>query len=157
TSVFLMGQKNTKAEMSIFLFKRGLWLVLAELLIISLAWTYNPFYNLLILQVIWAIGISMILLALIIQFPFLLIFSLGVVIVFGHNLLDYPDINRNLKGGWLADLVYFSNFSVYSLSKDHFFLIVYAFLPWLGVMMLGYCFGKLYAHTFDAARRRKML
>src|SRR4029078_10440179 len=119
TSVFLMGQKNTKAEMSIFLFKRGLWLVLAELIIITLAWTFNPFYNLLILQVIWAIGISMVLFAVIIQLPFWLIFSLGVVIVFGHNLLDYPDINKSFRGGWLADLLYFSNFSAYSLGKDH--------------------------------------
>jgi uncharacterized membrane protein len=157
TSVFLMGQKNTKAEMSIFLFKRGLWLVLAELVIISLAWTYNPFYNLLILQVIWAIGISMILLALIIQLPFWLIFSLGVVIVFGHNLLDYPDINRNLKGGWLADILYFSNFSIYNLGKNHFFIIIYAFLPWLGVMILGYCFGRVYAKGFDAMQRKKIL
>lgn len=137
TSVFLMRQKNTKTEMSIFLFKRGLWLVIAELIIITFAWTFNPFYNLLILQVIWAIGISMILFALIIQLPFWLIFSLGVIIVFGHNLLDYPNINQNLKGGWLADLLYFSNFSFYGLGKDHSFLIVYAFLPWLGVMMLG--------------------
>lgn len=157
TSVFLMGQKNTKAQMSIFLFKRGLWLVVAELVVISLAWTYNPFYNLLILQVIWAIGISMILLALIIRLPFWLIFSLGVIIVFGHNLLDYPDINTHLKGGWLADILYFSNFSIYSLGKDHFFLIIYAFLPWLGVMILGYCFGKVYAKNFDAMRRRRIL
>jgi len=157
TSVFLMGQKNTKAEMSIFLFKRGIWLVLAELLIISLAWTYNPFYNLLILQVIWAIGISMILLALIIQLPFWLIFSLGVVIVFGHNLLDYPDINRNLKGGWLADILYFSNFSIYNLGKNHSFIIIYSFLPWLGVMILGYCFGRVYAKGFDAMQRKRIL
>src|SRR6185295_1222717 len=157
TSVFLMGQTKTKSELSLFLIKRGFWLVLVELFIITLAWTFNPFYNLFILQVIWAIGISMILFGLVIQLPFWFIFSMGFVIVFGHNLLDYPGINKSLKGGWLADLIYFSNFSIYSLSKDHFFLIVYAFLPWWGVMMLGYCFGKLYANTFDPKRRRKML
>ena len=67
TSVFLMGQKKTKSELSIFLITRGFWLVLVELFIITLAWTYNPFYNLFILQVIWAIGISMILFGLVIQ------------------------------------------------------------------------------------------
>src|SRR6478736_210856 len=157
TSVFLMGQKKTKSELSSFLITRGCWLVLVELFVITFAWTYNPFYNLFILQVIWAIGISMILFGLVIRLPFWFIFSLGFVIVFGHNLLDYPDISRNLKGGWLADLLYFSNFSIYSLGKGHFFLIVYAFLPWWGVMMLGHCFGKLYANMFDATRRRKML
>jgi len=157
TSVFLMGQKKTKSELSSFLITRGFWLVLVELFVITFAWTYNPFYNLFILQVIWAIGISMILFGLVIRLPFWFIFSLGFVIVFGHNLLDYPDINKNLKGGWLADLLYFSNFSIYSLSKDHFFLIVYAFLPWWGVMMLGYCFGKLYGNTIDPLWRRKIL
>jgi len=157
TSVFLMGQKKTKSELSSFLITRGFWLVLVELFVITFAWTYNPFYNLFILQVIWAIGISMILFGLVIRLPFWFIFFLGFVIVFGHNLLDYPDINKNLKGGWLADLLYFSNFSIYSLSKDHFFLIVYAFLPWWGVMMLGYCFGKLYGNTIDPLWRRKIL
>lgn len=157
TSVWLMGKKKSKAELSTFLIKRGFWLVLVELLIITLAWTYNPFYNLFILQVIWAIGISMILFGLLVRLPFWFIFILGFIIVFGHNLLDYPGINKNLKGGWLADLVYFSNFSIYSLSRDHFFLIVYAFLPWLGVMTLGYCFGILYAGGIDASRRKKIL
>ena len=157
TSVFLMGQKKTKSELSSFLITRGFWLVLVELFVITFAWTYNPLYNLFILQVIWAIGISMILFGLVIRLPFWFIFFLGFVIVFGHNLLDYPDINKNLKGGWLADLLYFSNFSIYSLSKDHFFLIVYAFLPWWGVMMLGYCFGKLYGNTIDPLWRRKIL
>jgi uncharacterized membrane protein len=157
TSVFLMGQKRTKSQISVFLIKRGFWLVFVELVIITFGWTYNPFFNLFILQVIWAIGISMILLGILVLLPFWLIFALGVIIVFGHNLLDYPEINKNLRGGWFSDLIYFSNFSIYSLGKDHFFLIVYAFLPWLGVMMLGYCFGKLYRKTVDPLWRRKKL
>lgn len=157
TSVFLMGKKKSRSELSAFLLKRGFWLVFVELVIITFGWTYNPFFNLFILQVIWAIGISMILLGIVVQLPFWFVFSLGCIIVFGHNLLDYPAINKNFKGGWLADLVYFSNFSVYNLNKDHLFIIVYAFLPWWGVMILGYCFGKLYTNAFDPARRRKIL
>jgi len=157
TSVFLMGQRKTKSELSAFLIKRGFWLVFVELVIITFGWTYNPFFNVFILQVIWAIGISMIFLGLLVQLPFWLIFSLGFIIVFGHNLLDYPEINKSLKGGWLADLLYFSNFSIYYLDKNHLFIIVYAFLPWLGVMMLGYCFGKLYVKTVNPLWRRKML
>lgn len=157
TSVFLMGQKKTKFELGIFLIKRGFWLVFVELVIITFGWTYNPLFNVFILQVIWAIGISMIFLGLVVQLPFWLIFSLGVIIVFGHNLLDYPEINKSLKGGIIADLVYFSNFSVYNLDKNHLVFIVYAFLPWLGLMMLGYCFGKLYNKPVDHLWRRKML
>jgi uncharacterized membrane protein len=157
TSVFLMGKKKSRSQLSSFLIKRGFWLVFVELVIITFGWTYNPFFNLFILQVIWAIGISMILLGVVVQLPYWFIFTLGCIIVFGHNLLDYPAVNKDIKGGWLADLLYFSNFSLYNLNKEHLFIIVYAFLPWWGVMMLGYCFGKLFTNAFDPIRRRKIL
>lgn len=156
-SAYLIGLKRSKPELSTFLIKRGIWLVLVELFIITLGWTYNPFYNLFILQVIWAIGVSMILLGLIVQLPYQLIFAFGFIIVFGHNLLDYPSIGDPLKGSWWSNLLYFSNFNVYQPIHDHFVIIVYAFLPWLGVMILGYCFGKIYAPAFDAIKRRKIL
>src|SRR5829696_4361345 len=60
TSAYLSGQRKTKKELSSFLIKRGLWLVLTEVVVITLAWSFNPFYNTIILQVIWAIGMSMI-------------------------------------------------------------------------------------------------
>lgn len=157
TSVYLMSRKKSKKELSSFLITRGLWLVIVEVLIITLGWTFNPLYNLLILQVIWAIGISMILLGLLIWLPYKMIFILGIVIVFGHNILDNAAVNEGLKGTALADLLYFSNFAVYPIFKDHYFIIVYSFLPWTGVMLLGYCFGKLYGQEVDAAWRRKKL
>src|SRR3954471_24610102 len=60
TSAFLMRGKKTKAQLSAFLITRGFWLVLVELFIITLGWTFDPLYHLFILQVIWAIGVSMI-------------------------------------------------------------------------------------------------
>lgn len=157
TSVFIMGQKKSKTELSGFLIKRGIWLVLVELLIITLGWTFDPLYHLLILQVIWAIGISMIIMGLIIYLPKQIIFILGLLIVFGHNLLDNPDISKGLKGSLFSDLVYFSNFSSYEIFKGHSFMIVYAFLPWTGVMMLGYAFGQFYKQGFDPGKRKKIL
>lgn len=157
TSIFLMGQKKSKQELASFLIKRGFWLVFVEVIIITFGWTYNPFFNLLILQVIWAIGISMIIMGIIVLLPYWLIFTIGFIIVFGHNLLDYPGINKNLKGGFLADLFYFSNFSAHAIDKNHFIFIVYSFVPWTGVMMMGYCFGKLFRNNVDTAWRKKML
>jgi uncharacterized membrane protein len=153
-----MSRKKTKAELSSFLIKRGVWLVIVEVIIITFGWTFNPLFNLFILQVIWAIGVSMIILGLLVLLSFNVILAIGVVIVFGHNLLDYPNINNGLKGGLLADLLYFSNFSVHNIfDNNHFIFIVYSFVPWTGVMLLGYCFGKLFAPSFDAAKRRKLL
>src|SRR6266487_646855 len=64
TSAYLLGLKKTKAALSGFLLKRGAWLIVIEAAIISLALTFNPIYSAIIFQVIWAIGISMVLLGL---------------------------------------------------------------------------------------------
>jgi len=157
TSIFLMSRKKSKPELTTFLVKRGVWLILVELILITFSWTFNPSYNFIILQVIWALGISMVILGLLINLPMKILLILGLLIVFGHNIMNYPSISENLKGGWLADLLYFANFSVYTLDKTHVFIIVYAFVPWLGVMILGYCFGKLFSTEFDASRRKKIL
>lgn len=157
TSAYLVGQRKTKKEVSLFLLTRGLWLLLVEVVIITFGWTFNPGYNFIILQVIWAIGASMILLSLLVLLPYQIIFAIGLIIVAGHNILDYPSVSSGLKGSVLSNLLYFSNFSTFNIGKDHLFVIVYSFLPWTGVMALGYCFGKFYKAGIDPVWRRKKL
>jgi uncharacterized membrane protein len=156
TSAYLISLRKTKKQLSEFLVKRGCWLVLVEIFIITFAWTFNPFYNVIILQVIWAIGVSMLLLGLLVHLPLKLILVLGLVIVMGHNLLQYAPFNT-LKGGFWTDLLYYTNFTAYQIDQHHLVLIVYSFLPWTGVMLLGFYFGKLYEAAMQAARRRKIL
>src|SRR5204862_5422088 len=67
TSAFLQSARKTKKELSAFLIKRGLWLIFVEVAIISFAWSFNPNYNFIFFQVIWAIGISMVLLGILVQ------------------------------------------------------------------------------------------
>lgn len=98
----------------------------------------------------------MILLSLIIYLPFSIIFLIGVLIVIGHNLLDYSIIKTALQGGFLSDLIYFANFSAYELGTNHILMIVYAFLPWTGVMILGYCLGKIFENHVDAEKKKKI-
>jgi uncharacterized membrane protein len=157
TSIYLMSLRKTKSELSVFLIKRGLWLVFLEVVVVTFAWTFNPFYNLIFLQVIWAIGISMIILGLFVNFPYKIILATGIIIVAAHNLMDFPSISSGLKGSFFSDLVYFTNFSIHPLFQNHFALVIYAFLPWTGVMLLGYCFGKLFEPRVDEAKRRKVL
>ena len=92
TSAFLAGQKRSKKEHSLFLIKRGLWLVFVELAVITLGWTFNPLYNVLILQVIWAIGWSMVILGLLVRTSNTVILVTGLLLFFGHNLLDYAEV-----------------------------------------------------------------
>jgi uncharacterized membrane protein len=157
TSAYLFGLRRSKSMLSAFLIKRGLWLIAIEILVVTLGWSFNPFYNIIILQVIWAIGISMVILGLLIRLPFPVIFTIGLIIVFGHNLLDPLEKAKGGQVGFLWDLIHHAMFSFYTLWDQHFVIIVYAFLPWTGIMLLGYCFGKLYHPDFDPSKRKSIL
>ncbi|MEO7264352.1 MAG: heparan-alpha-glucosaminide N-acetyltransferase domain-containing protein, partial [Ferruginibacter sp.] len=144
TSIYLQSLRKTKAELSGFLIKRGLWLIFVEVAIISLAWTFNPLYEILALQVIWAIGISMFILGLIIRLPYKVILILGLIIVFGHNLLDIPESAPGFTPGFWWDLLHHGQFVRYNYAPGHDIIIAYPFLPWTGLMMLGYCGGVFF-------------
>ena len=157
TSIYLQSLRKTKKELSAFLIKRGLWLIFAEFVIIAFAWTFNPFYHFIPMQVIWAIGISMVILGLAIRLPYHFILVLGLIIVFGHNLLDIPEAAPGFKAGFWWDLLHHGYFTTYPYIPNHFFVIVYAFLPWTGVMMLGYCAGIFFTPKFSTAQRQKII
>ena len=154
-SIYLQGLRKTKKELSTFVIKRGLWLIFAEVAINTLFWSFNPFYNFIALQVLWAIGISMVILGVLVRLPFKLILALGLTIVLGHNLLDIPESAKDFKPGLIWDLVHHGGF--YPFTTNHFVGIMYPFLPWTGLMMMGYCAGKLFSPQFTAAQRRKIL
>src|SRR5579875_2718138 len=89
TSAYLASRKRTKREAGLFLIRRGFWLILVELIVITLAITFNPFYNAFILQVIWSIGCSMVLLGLCSFINIPTIGVIGFLLTFGHNILDF--------------------------------------------------------------------
>lgn len=157
TSAFLMGQRRTKKQLSFFLITRGFWLVFVELFIITLGWTFNPLYNLFILQVIWAIGISMVILGLLVLLPMSVIFTFGALILLGHNLLDYPEAARHHHVPIWWEFLHHGFFTPVSIDNNHTALIIYAFGPWIGIMALGYCFGVFFRNEILPRRRKKIL
>lgn len=88
TSAFLVGNRKGKKELSAFLLKRGLWLIVLEFTIINFAWFSNIQFSLIALTVIWALAIGMIALSAAIHLPFKLLLAAGVILVAGHNALD---------------------------------------------------------------------
>jgi len=156
-SIYLQSLRKTKPELSAFLIKRGLWLIFVELVIVSFAWSFNPAFERFPLAIIWAIGISMFILGLLIRLPYKLILGLGLLIVFGHNLLDYPEAATGFNGGFWLDLLHSSKWTSYQIIGDHNLIIAYPFLPWLGLMIIGYCAGKLFSPQFETARRKTLL
>lgn len=156
TSAFLYGMKkaNTK-QTAWFLFTRGLWLIVVELVIVNFAWTFDSTYSFRILQVIWAIGVSMVVLSALVFLPVWAIFAIGFLLVFGHNLLD----PITFRGDSARDVIWYVLHQPNSIFIDstHLVNFVYPVLPWIGLMALGYGFGVFYGKDFPAEQRRRWL
>ena len=156
-SAYLSAQNKTPVQSSIFLLKRGLWLIIAEIILITLGLTFNPLYNFVILQVIWAIGFSMIFLAIVSRLSYLLVLSTGVILVFGHDLLSYVSAPGSQSAAIMMKVLLTASGTVLPLGKDHLVGVFYAILPWTGIMFLGYACGAWYKKAFPAVIRKKYL
>jgi uncharacterized membrane protein len=156
TSAYLyrMRRGNVK-ETALFLLRRGLWLIFVELVIVDFAWTFDITYSFRILQVIWAIGISMVALSILVFLPNWSILAIGTFLVFGHNLLD----SINLEGSSAQDIIWYALHRPKSVFIDstHLINFVYPVLPWIGLMALGYVFGAFYQKDFPFKQRRRFL
>ncbi|UPK67011.1 DUF1624 domain-containing protein [Chitinophaga filiformis] len=155
-SACLYGMKNGRKALSGFLLTRGLWLVMVEMLLITLFWTFNPHYPGFILQVIWAFGISMMVLALLIHLPRQALLVLGIVLIAGHNALDNVHVDGNGAGAVLWSVLHQPNFSGFTAGPFRF-IIGYPVIPYIGIISLGYCLGGLYAKDTAPETRKKLL
>ena len=151
TSAFMIGKRKSPSELSSFLFKRGLWLVFVEIIIINFAWKFDLNFTHIGLQTIWSLGISMIVLAGLIHLPKKLILAFSLVIIFGHNLLD----NIHFDGSYLWSMLH--ERQKFEFVEGHTVVFAYSLLPWIAVMSLGYCFGSLYDSSFDTQKRKRIL
>ncbi len=149
-SAFMIGKRKSKNELTVFLLKRGLWLVFVELVIVNFAWYFDPGFRTVSFLVIWVLGISMILLAGLIHFPKKVIFIFSCVLIFGHNLLDNIHFDDNILWTFLHER------GPVLTTPDHTFRVGYAIIPWIAVMSLGYWFGSFYDRTYDPVKRKKL-
>ncbi len=156
-SVYLAGQKRSKKELSMFLLKRGLWLILSDVLIISLLFTFDLQYHILVLEVLTAIGFGMIILALLIRVPLSIIAAIALIIIFGHNILDYLPLPSNDFSGSLITFFFTAVAATIPLGANRMIVELYALIPWSGAILLGYVFGALYKTVFNAEKRQKIL
>ncbi|HTI90684.1 MAG TPA: heparan-alpha-glucosaminide N-acetyltransferase domain-containing protein [Puia sp.] len=153
-SAHLYGLKNGRKALSLFLMTRGLWLIFAELTIVSIGWTFNIHFTVYILQVIWAFGISMLVLSALLRLNRKVLLSIALVLIAGHNLLDGVHVagNGGAAIGWaFLHEQHFFSFPPYMLA------VGYPILPWIGLICLGYYLGQLYSPEQDPAKRRKAL
>ena len=156
-SAFIAGQKRSKSELSAFLIKRGLWLIIMQVTILTFALTLNPLFNFISLDVIWAIGFSMIILGLLTRASMPVIIIIGCLLFFGHNVFDYIKLPEEGAGAFILKMFIAAPRTIVPLGEGRILAVLYTALPWTGVMLLGYAFGTLYQSAVIAARRRAIL
>ncbi len=149
-SAFFVGRRKTKNELSVFLIKRGFWLIFVELFIVGFAWYFDIQFRTFGLVVIWALGASMIVLAALIHLPLKYILLFSCLLIFGHNLFDTTHFSGSVFWSLLHEQTMFNP------SGNPHLLVGYPLIPWIAVMSLGYCFGTFYNQSFDAKKRRKI-
>jgi len=126
------GPHRTKAQLSVFLVTRGLWLALLEVTVMRLAYNFDlaQSYPVLLL-VLWGLGFCMIVLAALVWLPIPLLSALSVATIVLHQVGGFP-------------------------FAGHVFITPYPLVPWVAVMALGFCFGRVLELPADQ-RQRVML
>ena len=154
TAAYLYGSKKSKFELSKFLFTRGVWLIFLELVLNNLIWWFNISYSFVVLQVIWAIGLSMIILSGIVYLSKKYVFLIGLSIILFHNLFD----NIILDGSSFVSTTWYilHQGGTITLGETPFYFY-YPVIPWTGIMCLGYCLGSLYNKNINQSYRISML
>jgi uncharacterized membrane protein len=161
TSAGLMSARRKPIDLARFLFARGIWLVAIEWFVISTSATFSPRGTaevggavVVIMQVIWVIGASMIVLS---GFQWLgrrVCVAIGIAILVGHNLLDPV---------WPASSLFDQQWPLWVAlhaqmarrAGPFLLLFIYPLLPWIGVMLLG--FGVAGIFELSPARRNGIL
>lgn len=155
TAIRISQERKSKRELSYFLLTRGIWLIILEVTVVRFSFFFQLYYDVTIFQVIWAIGCCMVLLAGLIHLPFRAILIGGLVIMFGHDLLHA--IRLQPGDPFAVPWTFIHQVNLIELFPGISALVPYPFLPWLGILLLGYCLGEWYAKGFDGDRRRKLL
>jgi len=146
TSAFFYGRKHT--GLSRFLLVRGIWLVLLELTVIRICWTFNfDFSHYMMAGVIWVIGWCMVLMAALVRLQPKTVGIIGVAIIALHNAV-MPWFVNHVPLGPFSSILYGAGPAGGPL------LVLYSIIPWIGVMAAGYGFGTVL--TIEPARRNRI-
>lgn len=165
TSIYLQRMNGkSNAELSKFLITRGLWLVVLEFTVVRLGIFFNFDYSVAaLIQVIWVIGVSMIVMAAVIYLPTRTIGFIGIAMILLHNLFDRFQVPPNIAfagspppDAWQMLAIILHQPGIIHITSGSSAFVAYPLIPWVGVMMAGYALGALYKWT-DERRRTTLL
>jgi uncharacterized membrane protein len=158
-----------RGELARFLLVRGLWLIVLEFTIMHFVWWLGPDpgwlaspYAILYGQILWTIGLSMVVLAGLVYLPAAVVGAIGALTIVGHHLLERWSFELGILTTYPVDLTVAQKLwavlhvpTRFPWLGDHWFGVVYPLVPWVGVVALGYGLGPLF--RLEPERRRRIL
>jgi uncharacterized membrane protein len=145
-----MQRRKSAAATSRFLVVRGVWLVILDTVVTAAGWQFGLRLLPVFALVLWALGLSMIIMAALIHLPRAVVAALSLLMIATHNLFDGV---RPESWGALAPLWHVLHVPGFAIPGTLF--IAYPLIPWVAVMALGWVLADVY--RWDAARRRTFL
>jgi uncharacterized membrane protein len=142
---------RTRQELSVFLVTRGVWLCLLEITVMRLAYnfTFSSDYPVL-LVVLWVLGLCMIVLAALVWLPLRVLAIGSVVVIALHNAFDGVSAAQLGDAAPLWNLLHQPGpFGFASTTV----IVAYPLVPWVAVMALGFCAGRLFQMERETRRR----
>lgn len=149
-SAWAAGRSRSPSEASRLLVTRGLWLVLLELTVVRFGWLFNVNYRFSFVQVIWAIGWSMVALAVISRAGARAALAFGVALIAGHDLFDGVHAERFGALSWAWRVAHEGG--PLTPVEGHRLYVAYPLVPWIGVMAAGYGIGPWMARPVEERR-----
>lgn len=149
SSAFLRGTRSGTPNLSRYLFTRGLMLLVLEATWISFSWQFG--YEVIILQVLWALGAGMMILSALIWLPPPAIALIAAALIIPHNLFDGYQSGTLLWKAWHQGGFHPlpAGFGLEGL------VIMYPLMPWVGLIAAGYALGPVF--LWDRAQRTRFL
>ena len=149
---FWLGHGRTKAQLSRFLWTRGLWLVVLELTVLRLAMNFSLFSGVVLLSILWALGWSMVALGFLVHLPLRTLTIVSISVIALHNLADSVKASQFGGAAWIWNILHQPGMFPVGGAMAH---SAYPLVPWIFVMSAGYCFGRVV--VLGPAQRRQWM
>jgi uncharacterized membrane protein len=156
TSAHLSALRSNRNhhQLAWYLFTRGLWMIVLELTLVRFTWMFNWNYHFVLMQVIWVLGWSMVVLAGLVFMPRWAIASFALIMIAGHNVFDAVRPGNLGAWSWLWTVLHVPGSIEYL--PGYSFFVAYPLIPWIGVMAAGYCIGPVFLQA-ERSRRTTLL
>jgi uncharacterized membrane protein len=149
TGAYLTLGRMPRPALARFLVTRGLWLLFLDIVVVRFAMQFNFDYHVTVINVLWGLGWSMIVLGGLIWLPLWAIASFGAVLIVGHNALDAPAM---AGGGSTLWKILHQPGVIYRDSRS-LVVVSYVLVPWVGVTAVGYVLGAAYRMAAPVRQR----